>query len=133
MCGMDDIEGILVTEGKNSLPRKSLVEFGWVVGVPEVTTTDSYFHVKYARERGQGKRQEDAAATDKEGSNLGQAIFHRPASSGVYAVIVAVEAARIGFNDINQTYAIEEGQRQTRYERLMESLLYDGKPALHLP
>jgi CRISPR-associated protein Cst2 len=123
-CAMDDMEGILVTEGKRSLPRKSVLEFGWVVGLPELTTTDSYFHVKYANERSTEKRQSDAAASDKEGSNLGQAIFHRPASSGVYAVIVALDVARIGFNDITQTYAIEPGQRQVRFERLMESLLY---------
>lgn len=123
-CAMDDMEGILVTEGKRSLPRKSVLEFGWVVGLPDLTATDSYFHVKYANERSAEKRQSDAAATDKEGSNLGQAIFHRPASSGVYAVIVSLDAARIGFNDISQSYAVDEAQRQTRFERLMESLLY---------
>jgi CRISPR-associated protein Cst2 len=123
-CAMDDTEGILVTEGKRSLPRKSVLEFGWVVGLPELTTTDSYFHVKYANERSKEQRTQDAEAAEKEGSNLGQAIFHRPASSGVYAIVVSLEAARIGFNDITQTYAIDEEQRLARYKLLMESLLY---------
>src|SRR5690606_13837091 len=47
-CALDDMEGNLITAGNRSLPRKSVVEFGWVVGLPDVTTTDSYFHVKYA-------------------------------------------------------------------------------------
>src|SRR5258708_5292933 len=72
-CGMDDLEGNLITAGGRSLPRKSIVEFGWVVGIPEQTTTDSYFHVKYANERSGGKRQEDREATEASGSNLGQA------------------------------------------------------------
>ncbi len=123
-CAMDDIEGILITEGKRSIPRKSVVEFGWVVGVPEAVTTDSYFHVKYANERSTDKRAQDREATQKSGANLGQAIFHRPASSGIYAVVCHLELARVGFNDITQEYAIDLPQRQQRMKALLESVLY---------
>lgn len=56
-CTLDDIEGNLITADR-STPRKSVAEFGWMVGVPvdeqgnEQTSTGSYFHVKYATERG---------------------------------------------------------------------------------
>jgi CRISPR-associated protein Cst2 len=123
-CAMDDIEGILITEGNRSVPRKSVIEFGWVVGVPEAVTTDSYFHVKYASERGSGQRGADREATQSSGSNLGQAIFHRPASSGIYAAVCHLDLARIGFNDIRQTYAIDAGQRAARASALLESVLY---------
>lgn len=123
-CAVDDLEGILITTGKRSLPRKSISEFGWVVGLPEQTSTESYFHVKYATERSSSKRQEDREATESAGSNLGQAIFHRPASSGVYAIVTSLELARIGFNDITQQYAIDQTQRRLRYGALLESLLY---------
>ncbi|MHB1296187.1 MAG: DevR family CRISPR-associated autoregulator [Anaerolineae bacterium] len=122
-CALDDLEGNLVTSGKRSLPRKSVVEFGWVVGLPDVTTTDSYFHVKYANGRSEGER----AAVETEqarGSNLGQNIFHRPASSGIYAMVTNLELARIGFNDILQQYAVDDAQRLARYRLLMESLCY---------
>lgn len=122
-CALDDMEGNLITEGNKSLPRKSVVEFGWVVGVPEVTTTDSYFHVKYASERSQQQRTADSSE-DARGANLGQAIFHRPASSGIYAIVANLELARIGLNDITQRYAIDEKARQARHTRLLESLLY---------
>lgn len=122
-CAMDDIEGILITEGKRSLPRKSVVEFGWVVGIPDKVETDSYFHVKYATSD-RTKSEASRAAEEKTGSNLGQAIFHRPTSSGIYAAICHVELARIGFNDISQQYAIDDEQRALRARALLESVLY---------
>ncbi|RMG77082.1 MAG: DevR family CRISPR-associated autoregulator [Chloroflexi bacterium] len=122
-CTIDDIEGILITEGGRSLPRKSVIEFGWVVGVPEQVETDSYFHVKYApsdRTKTPASREEES----KSGANLGQAIFHRPASSGVYALVCHVNLARIGWNDITQTYAISSEERLARAKALLESLTY---------
>ena len=121
-CALDDIEGNLITADR-STPRKSVVEFGWVVGVPEVTKTDSYFHVKYASG---GEAARAAAAADEEArkANLGQTPFHRPASSGVYAVVSHYEVSRIGFNDISRRYALDEGARLARYKALLESVLY---------
>lgn len=119
-CTLDDVEGNLLTGDNRSTPRKSVVEFGWVVGVPEVTTTGSYFHVKYARERGVP---EDADEGTRQ-ANLGQTPFHRPASSGVYAVVSHYEIARLGYNDIAQHYAIDEEARAARYRALLESVLY---------
>ncbi len=122
-CALDDMEGNLITSGNRSLPRKSVVEFGWVVGLPDVTTTESYFHAKYVNERSEAER--DAVETEAvRGSNLGQNIFHRPASSGIYAIVTNLELARIGFNDIKQGYVVEEAQRRARYRLLMESVCY---------
>ncbi|HET9921459.1 MAG TPA: DevR family CRISPR-associated autoregulator [Ktedonobacteraceae bacterium] len=121
-CAIDDVAGFLVTEGR-STPRKSISEFGWVLGMPERVRTDSYFHVKYASERGTDKRAEDAEG-QKSGANLGQSIFHRPASSGVYALVCHLELSRIGYNDISQEYAIGDDERQQRASLLLESLLY---------
>jgi len=123
MCAMDDLEGNLITSGKRSLPRKSVAEFGWVVGLPEVTTTDSYFHVKYSTRRSAEERAADETE-EARGANLGQAIFHRPASSGVYAIVANFENARIGFNDITQRYAVDDAQRLARHKALLESVLY---------
>jgi CRISPR-associated protein Cst2 len=88
-----------------------------------LTATDSYFHVKYASERSASQRQTDTAE-EARGANLGQAIFHRPASSGVYAVVTTLELARIGFNDITQLYAISDEERLARHVALLESVLY---------
>ena len=120
MCAVSDMEGTLVTEGR-SLPRKSVIEFGWVVGVPNKVETDSYFHAKYVSDN---TKTDDDRKAESQGSNLGQNIFHRPASSGIYAMICHVELARIGFNDITQQYAIDPEQRALRARAMLESVLY---------
>jgi CRISPR-associated protein Cst2 len=94
-----------------------------VVGLPEVTRSDSYFHVKYASDRSAAQRKADAAEETRK-ANLGQAIFHRPANSGVYALVATIEAARIGFNDITQEYVLDEMERAARFKALLEALLY---------
>lgn len=121
-CAIDDIAGILVTE-KRSLPRKSISEFGWVLGLPSKVSTNSYFHAKYVSERSAEKRAEDADG-QKTGANLGQSIFHRPASSGIYAIVCHLDLARIGYNDIKQKYAIDEVERERRAALLLQSVLY---------
>ncbi|MDE0185163.1 MAG: DevR family CRISPR-associated autoregulator [Candidatus Poribacteria bacterium] len=135
-CTIDDVEGILVTAKNKSTPRKSIVEFGWVVGIPELNTTDNYFHVKYVSDSGVQnadssgstgdsgtQNPSDNASDDDSGANLGQNIFHRPANSGIYAIVAGIEVSRLGFNDISQAYAIGEEERNQRYKALIESLL----------
>jgi CRISPR-associated protein Cst2 len=122
-CTIDDCAGILITGniGKDrSIARKSCVEFGWVVGRPDATTTDSYFHAKYVPEgRGKGAG---------EGENVGQNIFHRPASSGRYAVVVNVDLYKVGRNDITLEYDLEGGKsgelRRKRMASLLRSLIH---------
>jgi len=122
-CILDDAEGILITSDiggkKRAIGRKSVLEFGWVVGIPETTRTDSYFHVKYAAEgRGKGGGEEAGA------SNTGQNIFHRPASSGQYAIVLNLDLFRIGYNDITMKYAISEDEKKKRIQALLKSVLF---------
>lgn len=117
-CIIDDMEGILITSEiggkKRSISRKSSIEFGWVVGCPDNTRTESYFHAKYVPEgRGKGSG---------EGENLGQNIFHRPASSGQYAAVVNVDLYRVGRNDITLSY-VTGVDRQSRIKALLKSVL----------
>lgn len=116
-CVVDDAEGFLITVGGRSVPRKSTVEFGWLVGIPSRTQTESYFHVKYDPSRGAG-------SGDETGANLGQAIFYRPANSGVYALVATFEASRIGFNDISREYVLSESERAARVRAVLKSLVY---------
>jgi len=110
-CTLDDIGGILITAGGNSIKRKSAVEFGWTVGLPEITEVQEFIHARHAVRRiTRTKVERDAseearaqALAEKE-SNLGQMIFNRPASSGVYAFVAHLDASAIGFNDIRGDY-----------------------------
>lgn len=118
-CSLTDVAGILVTAGNKSTPRKSLVEFGWTVGIPGLTKTESYLHTKYVADSGLEKKSTD-------GTNLGQNLFHRPASSGVYAIVCHVELARVGYNDIAQHYPAQltDQDRSQRARALLESVMY---------
>lgn len=122
-CVLDDAEGILITSEiggkKRAIARKSVLEFGWVVGRPEATRTESYFHVKYVPEgRGKGSGDETGAG------NVGQNIFHRPASSGQYAVVVNVDLFRLGRNDITLEYVLPAEERAKRAKAVLQSLLF---------
>jgi CRISPR-associated protein Cst2 len=123
-CAITDIMGTLITQGNRALPRKSVLEFGWVIGVPDKVRSDSYFHVKYSADRGVVQRAQDRSDAEDAGSNRGQAIFYRPASSGVYAVVCHLELARIGYNDLTQRYAIDEAGRLVRAQALLDATLY---------
>ncbi len=120
LCTVCDTHGILITdkvgENKNSsnTPRKSTVEFGWTVGIPGKTNTESYLHTKLVA---------DASGKRGESSNEGQNIFHRPANHGVYAFVCSIDVYRIGFNDIDRTYPIDDTARKNRYKALVQSLL----------
>jgi len=119
-CSLTDIAGTLVTRGR-SVGRKSVAELGWVVGLPQdgagepVTVTEQYFHVKYAPE-GRGGAAGGETVAGK------QAIFHRPASSGIYALICNLDLYRIGLNDITRQYVVEQARRQARAKALVHAL-----------
>jgi CRISPR-associated protein Cst2 len=118
-CAVTDIAGTLFTEGI-TVPRKSCAEFGWVVGVPDKVHTAQYFHVKFEPERrklaGQTPRGEGTIA----GS---QTVFHRPASSGVYALVCNLELSRIGVNDVTRKPVVSDEARVSRQRAAVQALL----------
>ncbi len=120
-CSLTDLAGALITRGR-SVGRKSVVEFGWVVGLPEdvdgqpLTVTEQHFHVKYAPE-GRGT----AAGGDTVSGR--QAIFHRPASSGIYALICNLDLYRVGLNDITRQYVVDPNSRRKRATALIQALV----------
>lgn len=117
-CVLDDVAGNLLTGTiggkKRSVARKSVVEFGWAVARPETARTDSFLHAKYVPEgRGRGSG---------EGANLGQNIFHRPASSGQYAMVIRAEMSRLGANDYTFEQMLPENDRAGRARAVLGAL-----------
>src|SRR5690606_14550130 len=111
-----DVEGILVTNNSKNVPRKSCAEFGWLIGLPNNTKTENHCHVKLVSDSG--------SKESGEGDNLGQNIFHRPANSGVYAMVSNFDICRVGYNDISKKYAIPDNERDKRIKALLKSILY---------
>lgn len=114
ICTVDDIHGVLVTAEKNNLPRKSIIEFGWLIGIPEKNNTETYIHTKVVP---------NSSGVKGSSSNEGQNIFHRPANHGAYAFVCNIDTYRIGFNDIDRTYSIDDSKRHDRYTATLQSLL----------
>lgn len=115
-CAIDDLEGILVTNNNKNVPRKSCAEFGWLVALPDKSKTENFFHVKYVSDAG--------TKQGEEGANVGQNIFHRPANSGIYALVSNFDLYRISYNDISKKYAINDRERAQRYKAFLQSILY---------
>lgn len=116
-CIIDDTHGVLITKigSKNkNHARKSIVEFAWAVGIPEINNTETYIHTKVVSDAGS---QEKGAA-----SNEGQNIFHRPANHGIYAFVCSIDVYRLSYNDVTRTYP-EISDRNERYKALLSSLL----------
>ncbi len=110
-CSLTDVCGIMITAGGQSIKRKSAVEFGWTLGLPEITQVEEFTHARHAINRlsrtkvtSTSSTEEKALAAAERESNLGQMIFTRPASSGVYAFVAHLDVAAIGFNDSTQEY-----------------------------
>lgn len=109
LCTVTDTHGVLMTDsvkGIKNTPRKSVIEFGWTVGKPKQTNTDSYFHMR--------------GATD---TNPNPTPFNRPANHGVYAFVCSIDIYRIGFNDLKRDYSINDKERGKRFKAVITSLL----------
>jgi CRISPR-associated protein Cst2 len=118
-CAVTDVAGTLFTEGI-TVPRKSCAEFGWVVGIPDKVHTEQHFHVKYEPER----RKVASQAPRGEGTIAGaQTVFHRPANSGVYALVCNLELSRVGANDVTRELVISGDARAARQRAAVQALL----------
>jgi CRISPR-associated protein Cst2 len=115
-CAVTDVAGTLFAE--KAAARKSCVEFGWVVGLPDgpgQVVTEQYFHVKYDPQ----SREKSAGGESVEGT---QAIFHRPASSGVYGLVCNLDLYRVGLNDVTRQYDVKKADRLKRAKALLHAL-----------
>jgi CRISPR-associated protein Cst2 len=105
---LSEVEGILITNNNKNVPRKSCL--------PGKTKTENYFHVKLVADSG--------SKSSEGGANLGQNIFHRPANSGVYALVSNFDICRVGYNDFSKKYSIEDTEREQRVKALLKSILF---------
>lgn len=115
-CAIDDTAGLLVTQGKKPAPRRSAVQFGWELGIPDHVRTGRYTHVKLVPA--------NPKSESAEGSNLGQNIFTRPASSGRYAFVGHCDLDRIGRNDVTLEREISDEAWRARAACALTALLH---------
>ena len=122
-CTLCDLHGFLVQ--RPTINRQSTVEFGWVVGIPEQTQRDLHIHARHAPgERGKAESEENREPQE-EGQAEGerqqrevraQMLYHRPTRSGVYAFVTLFQPWRVGLNEVNYEYVLDDDGRKTRYQ-----------------
>lgn len=108
-CAICDIHGFLVE--KPTLSRKSTVEFGWAIAIPEQFYRDIHVHARVAP--GEKEREKEAKTE--------QMIYNRPTRSGIYAFVSIFQPWRIGLNEINYSYILDDKERKRRYDLVIDS------------
>jgi len=107
-CIICDVHGFLVQ--KPTFSRKSTVEFGWAFALPDRFYRDIHVHTRVAA------GEKEAAAETAE-----QMIYNRPTRSGVYAFVSVFQPWRIGLNEVDYTYDINDAVRKARYDLVLEA------------
>jgi CRISPR-associated protein Cst2 len=88
------------------------VEFGWAIGLPNQFHRD--IHSSYKSASGE--------KTHSNGNSVSeQMIYNRPTRSGTYAFISVFQPWRIGLNEINYTYAVNDDARKKRYNLVLDA------------
>ena len=120
-CTLCDLHGFLVQ--RPTINRQSTVEFSWVVGLPEQTQRDLHIHARHAPgERGEAEGEgaqepkQDQQTQQQEREVRAQMLYHRPTRSGIYAFVTLFQAWRIGLNEVDYSYALDDDARRKRYE-----------------
>lgn len=111
-CAICDLHGFLIQEP--TLSRKSIVEFGWAIAMPDKYFRDIHVHTRVAVSERVKEEGEEARVSE-------QMIYNRPTRSGVYAFVSVFQPWRIGLNEVNYTYSIDDITRKTRYELVLEA------------
>ena len=115
-CMLCDLHGFLVQ--RPAIARPSTVEFGWALGLPDRTHREIHIHARHSMV-GRSREEVDAAQEGEgtpERQVTAQMIYHRPTRSGMYAVVSIFQPWRIGLNEVDYSYAIDDNQRNARYQ-----------------
>ncbi|MGB9714985.1 MAG: DevR family CRISPR-associated autoregulator [Thermodesulfovibrionales bacterium] len=112
-CALCDLHGFLVQ--RPTIARPSTVEFGWALGLPEKTHRDIHLHARHSMV-GRTKEESEAEEEKVEGAVTAQMIYHRPTRSGIYAIVSVFQPWRIGLNEVDYSYAIDDAGRKNRYQ-----------------
>lgn len=102
-----------------AVSRRSTVEFGWAIAVPESWYRDIHTHARHSMEERGGRDQQEGQEEARR-EVAAQMVYHRPTRSGVYAVVSLFQPWRIGLNEINYEYAIDDTSRLARYRLGLE-------------
>lgn len=102
-CPICDLSGFMNVEGKNE-KREKPASFSWAIGT-EDGTRNSVIRNRVDVTQNSGKKTDKAVSEIKKSDMM---IFHEELRSGVYAVAIRLDLARIAFDDEKQTYVTND-------------------------
>ena len=108
-CPLCDIHGFLIEEA--ALSRKSTVEFGWALALPMHQSREIHTHIRVAV----GEKAAEGEETPE------QMVYNRPTRSGIYAIVTVFQPWRIGLNEINYRYVVDDSEIKERYDTVIEA------------
>ncbi|NJE08717.1 DevR family CRISPR-associated autoregulator [Thermococcus sp. M39] len=113
-CDICDVHGFMIE--KPTVARKSTIEFGWALGIPEVYR-DIHLHARHALGEKEKKK------NDEESEEIrSQMIYHRPTRTGKYAIVTVFQPWRIGLNEARQdVYSYDGERRKERYQLALKA------------
>ncbi|MDI6902646.1 MAG: DevR family CRISPR-associated autoregulator [Methanocellales archaeon] len=149
-CELCDVHGFLVQ--RPPATRESTIEFGWAVGIPYVQRSihvhsrhalhEAYLEIDEEREEGKWEKEKCSVReckTEESESKLykvknrwycethlpvrtPQMLYHRPTRSGAYGVVSVFQPWRIGLNNVNFIYDInDDDKRKFRYKLALKA------------
>ncbi len=118
-CSLCDLHGFLMQEPP--INRRSTIEFGWVVGIPEHFHREIHLHARHSQTERQTKEQRAEAEQEEQREVSAQMPYHRPTRSGIYALVSLFQPWRIGLNEINYEYVLGADDRKARYCLALEA------------
>lgn len=121
-CVMCDLHGFLVQQP--TINRQSIVEFGWVVGIPKQTYRDLHVHARHAANERRTQEQvasetEDQGQNEQSQGQRAQMVYHRPTRSGVYAFVTLFQPWRIGLNEVDYTYVLDDNDKNEQDKKVI--------------
>jgi CRISPR-associated protein Cst2 len=114
-CALCDLHGFLIQDPP--INRRSTIEFGWAVGLPEHYHREIHLHARHSMEERQAREKREASEESEEREVSAQMVYHRPTRSGVYALVSLFQPWRIGLNEINYEYVDKVDRNVDRQAR----------------
>jgi CRISPR-associated protein Cst2 len=119
-CPLCDIHGFLVE--KPTVSRKSTVEFGWALALPQHMHRTIHLHTRVAPGEKEKRRDKPEQSDEEEKvAETAQMIYHRPTRAGIYALVSVFQPWRIGLNEVNYKYVIDDNRRRRRTEVALDA------------
>lgn len=131
-CIIDDCHGFFNGGKGRNEKRESCISFSWAIATEEnecqemVHSRVEPLSSQNKKTKNEKKKDNGENATISDGNSIKeqntQMIFYKPIRSNTYAITIKIDLDRIGLDDENLTYVIDEETRIKRQKKIIQAL-----------